>query len=102
MKSDEENDGDGSDRKSDKAVPSRDDNDKLKKKKPKTAKSEEKYKEEESNGNSDDVKPKDKSKKHKKDEDQKEFYLKKHFASVSESVSIFKDDDLCCQPGNYF
>lgn len=99
MKSKEENDGDSSDRKNDSIVPSRDENDKLKKRK---RKSEEKYKEEESRGNSDDVKPKDKPKKSKQDADLKEFYLKKHFASVTESLSIFKDDDLCCQPGNYF
>lgn len=99
VKSDEENDGDSSDRKSDKAILSRGENDKQKKKKPK---GEEKYKEDESKGNSDDLKPKDKSKKSKQDADHKEFYLKKHFASVTESLNIFKNDDLCCQPGTEY
>ena len=34
-----------------------------------------------------------------KDSRYHEFYLKKHFSSVEESLNLFKDDHLCHKPG---
>ena len=31
----------------------------------------------------------------------KEYYIKKHYNSVSESVKLFRDDALCSKPGTY-
>ena len=31
----------------------------------------------------------------------REFYLKKHFKTLEESLNLFKDDELCYKPGKH-
>jgi len=45
-------------------------------------------------------KPKDESKSSMKSEfEHEEYYIKKHYGSVTAALDLFKDDELCSLPG---
>ena len=43
----------------------------------------------------------DKKKKQKSEFELAEYHIKRHFESVTDSITLFKDDCLCSKPGLY-